>query len=275
MKAKQILLAAIVLLGGGRVGATVDLQFVSQDRSVSAEEHVSGLYDQTQRFSTPDWGPFEAAARVAWTYWWEPSSSVEPREYSAVAWQASDLTPQGITAQGSAGESGPFYCYGHPLQFAHSDFQVEFTLPTSSTWSLDADLYARGDYGGTNKGWYEASIQLSRGTGTIFSAEQIGAPPYGDPSVSWPELHLYEMLSLAAGTYILDGHASAYCFYTPDYDWPGCGGGGEARYGIELVAIPAPAVMPLTLWGLGVLALLRRRMLTGLGRRGYPSVDRR
>ncbi len=78
MKAKQILFAAILLLGGGRVWATVDLQFISQDRSVSADEHVSGLHEETNRISAPDFGPFDATASAAWQYWWEPSSSMDP-----------------------------------------------------------------------------------------------------------------------------------------------------------------------------------------------------
>lgn len=259
MKAKQILFAAILLVSGGRVWATVDLQFISQDRSVSADEHVSGLHEESNRISAPDFGPFDATARAAWKYWWEPSFSTDPREYFAVASQASTLTPQVIAAHGSAEERGPFYAYAHVLQFAHSDFKVEFTLPSSGTWFLGADLYARGDYAGTNKGVYEASIQLSRGAETIFSVEQSGMPPSGGPSASWPDLHLGENLSLAAGTYLLEGHASAYCFYTPGFGEPGTGGGGRASYDIFLHEIPVPAALPLTLCGLGIVAFLRKR----------------
>jgi len=260
MKAKPILLAAILLLGSGRVWATADLQFISQDRSVSADEHVSGLHEESNRISAPDGGPFTATARAAWQYWWEPSSSMDPREYFAVAWQASELTPQVIRAQGSAEERGPFYAYGHPLQFANSDFRVEFTLASSGTWFLSADLYARGDYGGTNKGVYESSLQLSRGAETIFSVAQSGVPPSGDPSVSWPDMHLGESLSLAAGTYLLEGHASAYCFYAPGFGEPGTGGGGRASYDISLQEVPIPAAAPLTLCGLGLVAFLRKRV---------------
>ncbi len=260
MKAKQILFAVFLLLGGGRVWATVDLQFVSQSRSVTAENH-SYYVNDSESLSAPDWGPFDATARVSWAYPWEPSYSTETREYYAAAWQASALTSQLIAANGSADEMGPFYAYVHHLQFAHSDFQVVFTLDSSGSWFLSADLYARGDYGGTNKGWYEASIQLSRGTETIFSAEQTGAPPYGDPSISWPEIHLGEVLPLAAGTYTLDGHASASCFYAPDYEWPGCGGGGSATYHVSLHEVPVPTAVPLTLGGLGIVAFLRKRVL--------------
>ncbi len=261
MKAKQILFLVFLLLGCGRVWATADIQFVNQSRSVSADEHVSGLWEESQRVSAPDWGPFDATARAAWAYWWGPSSSIEPKEYSAVACQVSELTPQGISAQGSAEERGPFYCYGHPLQFAHSDFQVEFTVANSGTWFLDADLYARGDYGGTNRGEYQASIQLSRGTEVIFSAEQTGVPAYGDPSVSWPQMHFGENLPLAAGTYLLEAHASASCFYFPDFGEPGTGGGGVASYRVSLHAVPVPAVMPLTVCGLGLVAFLRKGIL--------------
>ncbi len=272
MKAKQIPLVVLLMLGGGRVWATMDIQFVSQSRSVSADEHVSGFHEETQRISAPDSGPFDATARAAWQYWWEPSSSMDPREYFAVAWQASDLTPQVITAHGGAEERGPFYAYSHVLQFANSDFQVEFTLPSSGTWFLSADLYARGDYEGTNKGVYEASIQLSRGAETIFSVEQSGVPPSGDPSVSWPDIHFGENLSLAAGTYLLEGHASAYCFYSPSYNEPGIGGGGRASYDVLLHEIPAPAVMPLTVCGLGLVAFLRKRILRwSAGNRVAPA----
>ncbi len=260
MKPTQFLFAAFLWLGCGSVFASVDLQFVSQSRSVTAENH-SYYVNDAESVSAPDWGPFDATARVSWEYPWEPSSSTETKEYFAVAQQTSDFTPEVIAANGSAEEKGPFDAYVHHLQFAHSDLQVVFTLPNSGTWFLSADLYARGDYGGTNKGWYEASIQLSRGTETIFSVHQYGAPG-ADPSVvSWPEIHLGENLPLAAGTYTLDGHASASCFYTPDYEWPGTGGGGGASYHVSLHEVPGPAAVPLTLCGLGLVAFLRKRVL--------------
>ena len=53
--------------------------------------------------------------------------------------------------------------------------------------------------------------------------------------VSWPVMDLTQVLVLTAGTYTLEGPASAQCVYRPDGPWPGCGGGGSVIYAIDLV----------------------------------------
>ena len=253
MRSNRVVSILFLLWGCGNVVASPDLQFVSQSRSVSASNDKG----QNDSRSASGFGAFAEEAGVAWECPWEPVESWEPKEYAAGASQSSTLWPEAISAAGSAWERGPFYCLEPHSQDALSEFHVVFLLDAPREFHLTGVLYAWGDYGGTNKPQLSASVELSNGVSSVFSASTPLDPPrYG------PQLYLDETLALSAGIYVLDISASAHSYYTPDDPWPGVGGGGEARYGIQLVAIPAPGVVPLTLWGLSVLALLRRRILT-------------
>ncbi len=260
MKTRQITGCLFGLLSLAVVPVKADLQFLDQARSVSAENSQAA----NSSASASSFNPFHGAAGVSWEYTGDQIGYNEGRLYSAEAGQDSILSPSGITAQGYAHDHEPFFHYVDYAQSALSDLHVVFATDASCEFLLTGRLETWGDYGGTDYGIYRASVELSNETGIVFSGSAVAGwtPTYEGV------LDLHEPLTMEAGVYTLDIRAAAEGCGGP-YDpspWgngivPGCGGSGFAEYDVRLVAIPAPAVLPLALWGLGAVAFLKRRTI--------------
>ncbi len=256
--------AVIVCLFGGLslvvVPAHADFQFLSQARSVSAQ-NSEGAYDST---AAPDGAPFAAAAGVSWQY----TGPRVPQDtgtgwYSANALQDSVLSLHEITAQGHADDLEPFYHYVNFRQESLSDFHVVFATDVPGEFLLTGELRAGGDYGGTDYGTYRAEVEISNGAGTVFSASALaGTTPTYECVID-----LEKTLTLETGVYTLDLRAWAEGWGGPHTSWrgeetmPGYGGSGRADYDIRLTVVPVPAVLPLALCGLGAVAFLKRRKM--------------
>lgn len=252
MKPRQVILFSFWVLSLVAVTARGSVTFTTQTRSVSANSNS---------ITSTETGLFSATAREAWAYPWEPLEPDEPREYVAEARQDSVLGPYGIVARGTAREGGPFYHGGDYTQSAQSNLQSVFALDEPATFLLTGRLETWGDSGGTCIGWYEASLRLSEGPTSVFSALATAPWIAGHPLF----VDLAQTLTLTPGTYTLDIVASAWCPYSqhqgPEGLVYGVGGSGSASYDIQLSPIPAPAALLLSLWGLGTMAFLRRRIL--------------
>ncbi len=95
-----------------------------------------------------------------------------------------------------------------------------------------------------------------------YSAFTHVTPPRGDPGGSWPEVHMDAILPLPTGTDALEGYADTQDFYPVDDPWPDRRGGGNARDGICVIAIPVPRTLLLVALGTGLIGWLRvRRVL--------------
>lgn len=94
------------------------------------------------------------------------------------------------------------------------------------------------------------------------SASTRVTPPCGDPGGSWPEVHMEAILPLHPGTDARDGCADTPDFCPVDDPWPDRRGGGNARDGICVIAIPVPRTLLLVALGTGLIGWLRiRRVL--------------
>lgn len=255
MKAVQIAVGLFGLLSLVIVPARADVQFLDQTRSVSAQNSEGA----SASAAAPDFGPFAASARVSWEY---TGPGLPPgtgtQRYSATALQDSVLSPLEITAQGYADDVEPFYHYVDFGQESLSDFHVVFATDASYELLLTGRIAAWGDYGGTDYGTYLAQVELSDDMGPLVSVSVNPATPQYPGSQI---LDLYETFIAEPGVYTLDVRASAQGYGGPGPEGPGRGGSGGAEYDIRLAVIPAPAVLPLALCGLGTVALLKRRKI--------------
>jgi len=261
MRTRQIARGLFALWSLAVVPAKADLQFLGQTRSVSAENSQGA----SSSASASSFDPFHGAASVAWEYTGDRLRDEESGLYSAEAGQDSTLLPYGITAQGYTHDHQPFFHYVDYAQSALSDVHVVFATEASCEFLLTGRLETWGDYGGTDYGAYLAKVELSDDAGPLLFASVNPAFPL--PSGS-RVLDIYETFAVNPGVYTLDVGASGEGCGGP-YDmsrWgggmvPGCGGSGAAEYDLRLVVIPAPAVLPLVLCGLGAVAFLKRRTI--------------
>jgi hypothetical protein len=259
MKTTPIAACLFGLLSLVIVPARADVQFLGQTRSVSAENSQGG----GSSASASGFDPFHGTAGVVWEYKAGQFPGDMDGLYSADAGQDSALLPYGITAQGYAYDQEPFFHYVDHTQSAGSDLHVAFRTDAATVFLVTGRLEAWGDYGGTDYGVYLAKVELSNDTGPLLSVSVNPATPLPP---HYQVLDLYETFAVDPGVYTFDVHASADGCGGPYGSWPsgdelipGCGGSGGAEYDVRLVAIPAPAVLPLALCGLGAVVLLERR----------------
>jgi hypothetical protein len=192
------------------------MHFNSQSRSVSASNDKGGSSSK----SAPGFDVFNDSASVSWN------------SYSATGQQNSTLTPTQITASGYANEYGPHYAYESYSQNSSSNFQTIFTVNKTSNYLLSGSINAQGDYGGTNRGFYSASVSISKQGGTSIFFDYKEGYPYG------PQKTINEYIILTPGTYTLSisatATASGQYSYWGSQQYPGIGGGGNAEYNIKL-----------------------------------------
>jgi hypothetical protein len=237
MRDKAILSSflCLVALGVARGGVT----YVSQNRSVSA----SNDRGSSESRRAVDFSPFDAVASVSW------------EGYSAVGRQTSILTTNAITAEGTAFETGPFEAFEDFFQASSSHFEVVFETVLPERYFLIGDLFAFGDYGGTNQGVYSAQITLSGQDGELFAAAMDGVEGWqSGEAISFNEVFLLE-----PGRYSLIASASADESYFFDDPFPGVGGGGFADYTLRFAIVPTPSAIVLSAFGAGLVTWLRGR----------------
>jgi hypothetical protein len=255
MERNSVILCLLCWLSLAAVPAQADVQYLSQARSVSAQNSEGA----SASAAAPDFAPFAASARVSWEYTGPrlpPGTGTQ--RYSATALQDSVLSLQEITAQGYADDVEPFYHYVDFGQESLSDFHVVFATDASYEFLLTGRIEAWGDYGGTDYGTYLAKVEWSDDMGPLVSASVDPATPLHPGS---QVLDLYETFIVDPGVYTLDVRASAQGWGGPGPEGPGRGGSGGAEYDLRLTVIPAPAVLPLALCGLGAVAFLKRRKI--------------
>ena len=161
---------------------------------------------------------------------------VSRQGYSASATQTSTLSPHRIEAVGYAEEGGPFDVVEPNTQEAISHTTVAFTLNQPSLVTLSGELRGGFDTEGTNLG-SRASVGIRYGN----AAPLYEAVFTEDLYPTWWELSVDEAFHLEPGDYTLELRAWAAAEYEVSYPgWDSFGGGGYARYSIELTVAPAP-----------------------------------